>query len=47
MPSFCLVTCFLLLGLKGEAGKGVSLPGPQGAPGPSGPMGRPGIPGKC
>lgn len=34
------------LGTKGEPGKGVSTPGPQGVPGPRGETGVPGLQGK-
>ena len=33
-------------GTKGEPGKGVSTPGPQGVPGPRGESGRPGLQGE-
>lgn len=33
-------------GVKGEQGKGVSTPGPQGVPGPRGETGRPGLQGE-
>jgi len=39
-------TCtFYSTGVKGEAGSNISLPGPQGAPGPRGESGRPGLQG--
>jgi len=34
------------IGSKGEAGRVISLPGPQGAPGARGETGRPGLQGK-